>query len=143
MYKRCTIICEDIKEEFVNVYNGVVKNITVTTKFDNWDMVEFDNNGIIKNLVIKQNRPDIKFGWTIAMWSPVFTEFMHDFLNKIEKELVNGLININGKLRELYLGDVIQAAIKQKLKIENVIFPEGKCLDIGTPEDQDKALEED
>jgi glucose-1-phosphate thymidylyltransferase len=39
------------------------------------------------------------------------------------------------RLPELYLGDVIHAAIHIQLKIENIIFEEGSYIDIGTPED--------
>jgi glucose-1-phosphate thymidylyltransferase len=40
----------------------------------------------------------------------------------------------------LFVGDVIQAAINNNLKVEGVIFPDSSCLDIGTPEDLKKVV---
>lgn len=42
--------------------------------------------------------------------------------------------------RELFVGDVIQAAIDNNLNVEGVIFSDSKCLDIGTPGDLVKAI---
>ena len=44
-------------------------------------------------------------------------------------------------MQELFLGDVFQAAIKDKFNINSVIFSKGNCLDIGTSEDLAKALQ--
>lgn len=41
----------------------------------------------------------------------------------------------------MYVGDVIQAALKDTIQIDSVLFKDGKCLDIGTPEDLIKALQ--
>jgi glucose-1-phosphate thymidylyltransferase len=42
--------------------------------------------------------------------------------------------------RELFVGDVFQAAIADRLNIETVLFSDGNCLDIGTPDDLAKAI---
>ena len=38
-----------------------------------------------------------------------------------------------------HIGGVIKSAIFTKVKIETVIFPNGKYIDIGTPEDLEKV----
>ena len=45
------------------------------------------------------------------------------------------------KPKEVFLGDVIQAAIQNNLRIDNVIFSDFTYLDIGTPEDMVKAVQ--
>ena len=44
------------------------------------------------------------------------------------------------KQKELYLGDVFQAAVNNEMNIDTVLFREGSCLDIGTPEDMIRAV---
>ena len=50
-------------------------------------------------------------------------------------------IAITLKQKEVFLGDVIQAAIQNDLRIEKVFFEDGNYLDIGTPEDMVKAVQ--
>jgi glucose-1-phosphate thymidylyltransferase len=40
---------------------------------------------------------------------------------------------------EIYMGDVIKLAIKSNILVDSVVFENGKCLDIGTPDDLQKA----
>ena len=64
------------------------------------------------------------------MWTPIFTEFIHDFLKNTQIM----------KQNELYIGDVIQAAIDKNYHVNGVLFPNGTCLDIGMPDDLIKAV---
>jgi hypothetical protein len=41
---------------------------------------------------------------------------------------------------EFFVGEVIQAAADNGLMIESVIFSDGACVDIGTPDDLVKAV---
>ena len=43
--------------------------------------------------------------------------------------------------KELFVGDVIQAAIHNDIKVDTVIFTDGKYLDVGTPEGMIKAYQ--
>jgi glucose-1-phosphate thymidylyltransferase len=103
------------------------------------DMVELDEEGRVRQIVIKPQQTELRCTWIIALWTPVFSHFMHDYLADQEKELAN-----NGrhaaKRRELYVGHVFQAAIDRNLAVEAVVFPHGTCLDIGTPDDLAKAV---
>jgi len=66
---------------------------------------------------------------------------MHEHLAAIQRKSKqdDGVNNVPGP-RELYIGDVIQAAIHNGLRVETVLFPEGIYIDIGTPEDLAKAV---
>ncbi|MBN2349700.1 MAG: hypothetical protein JXJ22_12710 [Bacteroidales bacterium] len=131
---------EDAYEKLVKKINfskaDIVLGIFPINDYLRSDMVELDNKGEINNIIIKQNRPDLKYGWTIAIWGPAFTEYLHLYLQKHLKTSPNGkVIEENNQSRELYIGDVIHSAIKDGLTIESVIFDTGTSKDMGTPED--------
>ena len=96
------------------------------------DMVVLDDTGKIRGLDIKPETTRLKYTWIIAAWTPEFTGFMHRHL-KERQEAVASTIEAGG--RELYVGDVIQAALEGGLHVEHVVFGDGRYLDIGTPED--------
>lgn len=99
-----------------------------------WDMVKLDHNGRIQKIECRPNQTDLRYTWIVAVWTPVFTKFMHEYLRRlIETNLVL-------ERRETSMGDVIQAAIENNLLAEGVLFPEGSCLDIGTPDDLIKTV---
>lgn len=95
------------------------------------DMVEFDDAGRVHRIVIKPPQTDLRYTWMIAVWTPVFTRFMHEYLAKAAAEAVGQ--------PELFIGNVIQAAIHQGMPVQSVLFPEGRCLDIGLPDNLVKA----
>lgn len=99
------------------------------------DMVAFDPIGRIREIVIKPCTTDLEYTWIIAVWTSVFTRFMHAFLS--EKSAVE-----NGITKELYMGDVIRAGIREGLSAETVTFEDGNYVDIGTPEDLIGAVKE-
>lgn len=81
------------------------------------------------------------YAWVIAVWTEVFIQFMHNYLSAIQETRKHGNDGNNvSKQRELFVGEVIQAAINNNLKVEDVIFPDFSCLDIGTSEDLVKTI---
>ncbi len=104
------------------------------------DMVDLDDRGRIRQIVIKPLQTHLRYTWIIAVWTPVFTRFMHQHLAAAQiREAQNNAANDSPKQRELFVGDVIQAAIQAGLQVEALHFPNGSYLDIGTPEDLVKA----
>ena len=120
----------------------LVLGLAPVEKPQNWDMVDLTKDGRIHRIHIKQPRINLPYGWFIAVWTPVFSNFMHQYLishhHKIHHQ--NNTENSPALEQELHMGDVFQSAIEEGLSIETVIFPEGSCIDIGTPEDLMKAL---
>ncbi len=96
------------------------------------DMVEIDDQCEVRSIVIKPSVSSLGFGWIIAVWSPVFTRFLHEYLEGQQREGMpeEGL---DGQ-SELSVGHVLQAAFQGGLRMEGVQFPECSYLDIGTPE---------
>lgn len=108
------------------------------------DMVEFGARGRVKSITIKPVRTKLSYAWELAVWEPIFTRFMHDYVasKKVRGRVLKSGAN-PGKHKELHVGDVIQAALGNGLKVESVLFEEGSCLDIGTPEDMVKAIRDE
>jgi glucose-1-phosphate thymidylyltransferase len=99
------------------------------------DMVEFDADGHIRSIHIKPVSSKLTYSWEIAVWTPLFSRYLHDYVQAdTQKEPVADVVN------ELFVGDVLQAAISDNLNIESVIFQNGSFVDIGTPEDLMKAV---
>ena len=100
------------------------------------DMVDLDPNGRILRITIKPPQTHLRYTWIIAVWAGRFTDFMHEFvaLRKMSQQEEQGQ-------PELYLGDVIQAAIQERVRVENVIFNDGSYVDIETPEDLTAAVQ--
>jgi glucose-1-phosphate thymidylyltransferase len=105
------------------------------------DMVDVDNEGRVSRIVIKPLETHLRYTWMIAVWTPVFTHFMHDYVTAIQKENEQDGAGSNmPEQPELFVGDVIQAAIHNDLRVETVLFPDGTYLDIGTPDNLVKAV---
>ncbi len=88
------------------------------------DMVKVDEENRVLELEVKPENTTLIYSWMAAVWSPDFTEFMHACLKK----------NSAGENRELFIGNVIQQAMREKQQVQSVVFSEGSCLDIGTRE---------
>ena len=104
------------------------------------DMVDTDHEGRPRQIVIKPRQTDLVYTWVVAVWTPVFTEFMHKHLSTIKNRTErDGTYKLSGQ-RELYLGEIIQAAIDNHLRTESVLFADHSCLDIGMPDNLVKAV---
>ncbi len=96
------------------------------------DMVAVDARGRIERIVIKPRTTDLRHTWGIAVWTPAFTEFLHNYLAELPVPTENST--------ELFVGDAIQAGINSGLKVEGVQISDTPFLDIGIPENLARAL---
>ncbi len=103
------------------------------------DMVEIDDRkcqqGLtpmryVRRIVIKQAETSLRFTWSIAVWGPAFSRYLHEFV---------GGGRASGAT-EIYVGDVIQAAIDDGMAVIGEAFEKGSFLDTGTPEDLLRAV---
>ena len=119
-----------------SIASDMVLGLFPISNYRKWDMVEFDDHNNLKSIIIKQDRPDLKFGWTNVVWKPGFTEFMHKYLKDFIKKYPDGMLRFKKyPIRELYVGDIIQAAINEGMKVDHLIFEKGSSIDLGTPDD--------
>ena len=106
------------------------------------DMVDIDKNGKVRTMLFKPSNTDLRFAWLCGVWTPVFTHFMHDYLQTYLRENCPQNVKEDGLEQEdLTVGAVLQAAIKKGLNVHGVTFPYGKYIDIGTPEGLVKSVE--
>ena len=96
------------------------------------DMVDVLDDGRIERLVIKPQQTNLYYSWAVAVWTPVFTNFMHEYLAGCEETAA--------QQPEMFVGDVFNAAIQEGLKVEGVLVSDKPCLDIGTGDDLLKAV---
>lgn len=105
------------------------------------DMVVLDDHDAISGIDIKPTRTNLYWTWITAVWNTKFTRYMHDYV-ACEREHITRIENQDGleRVPERFVGDVIRKAIGSGLKIDKVEFPEGRYIDIGTPEDMKAAI---
>ena len=90
------------------------------------DMVDIKEDGRVLHIIVKPSSTNLVYTWGIALWTPVFTEFMHDFVNIRKVSAANQ--------PEINVGNVIQAAIEAGLVVKAIPVSRKPYLDIGTPE---------
>ena len=93
------------------------------------DMVAWDEKtGRVEQIVVKPKRSDLDRIWIIAVWMPVFSRFMHDYLKVEHRQRLGSEFN-----KEIHLGDVVQRAIEGGLNVQGHLFPRHRFVDIGSP----------
>ena len=100
---------------------------------EKFDMLELDGANRVQAIRIKPLDSTLTYSWGIAVWGPRFTEFMHAYLRAAVEA---------GDLSqrpEIYVGTVFQAAMREGFRVEAEVFPQGRVLDLGTPEDLQRA----
>lgn len=100
------------------------------------DMIDIDAALHVRAIHLKPKVTRLRYAWLCAVWTPVFTEFLHQFLRRV-KEV--GKVGMVGNRRidaqgDIPVGVVLKEAVKAKLKVEGVTFPSGRYIDIGTPQ---------
>ena len=122
----------------------IVLGLYPTDQPHKMDVIDFDENGCIRQIRPKPSKlkdGKLNYTWLTAVWTPVFTQYLHEFVTEHKKRYLGDCLETATKnRRELFVGDVFQAAIADRFNIETVLFSDGNCLDIGTPEDLAKAV---
>jgi glucose-1-phosphate thymidylyltransferase len=93
------------------------------------DMVEFGSDSQVLSVNPKPSQTNLKYTWIIAIWRSAFSTFMHNFV----RTRVGQLKKADGPFSEIYIGHLIHEAIQCGLKVDSVVFPNGRCFDIGRP----------
>jgi len=99
----------------------VTLGLFLTDKPDRFGMVDFDEQGLMRNTVDKPAKTDLKYMWGIGCWEPTFTEYLHAYLQ--ERSSHAG---------EVVLSSVFQSAMESGLRICVHPFDNGEYIDIGT-----------
>jgi glucose-1-phosphate thymidylyltransferase len=101
----------------------------------NWDTVAVDENNWIRSINIKQSlKQKQSFAWITAIWKPVFSSFLNNWLLKRSE---NGTQTVGN---ELQLSNIIMDFIGSGHKVKGKIIKQGDCIDTGTIEGLQIAL---
>jgi glucose-1-phosphate thymidylyltransferase len=102
------------------------------------DMVAFTAEGVVERIDIKPKQTSLTYGWGVALWTPRFTHFMHDWLASIKLDSSEARHGHG----EISVGHVVQAAIETGLKVNSIKVSDKAFLDIGTPHNLIRAIRE-
>ena len=106
------------------------------------DMVKIDQDGRVQSIVLKPPTTELRHGWVCAVWSPVFTEFMHTFVRRArgrgdaDKDAYRE-IDSQG---DLPFGAVMKSALEAGLRMWGLVFPDDSYSDIGVPDHLVEAI---
>lgn len=100
------------------------------------DMIDIDAALRVRAIHLKPRVTRLRYAWLCAVWTPVFTDFLHQFLRRVRQ---GGKAGVVGNRRidaqgDIPVGVVLKEAVKAKLKVGGVTFPTGRYIDIGTPQ---------
>jgi glucose-1-phosphate thymidylyltransferase len=100
------------------------------------DMIDIDEDLRVRAIHLKPKTTRLRYAWVCAAWTPVFTEFLHQFLYRVKQ---GGKAGVVGNRRidaqgDVPVGVVLREAVSAKLRVEGVTFPTGRYIDIGTPQ---------
>jgi glucose-1-phosphate thymidylyltransferase len=95
------------------------------------DGVVLRADGTIEDIEIKLPSSAPRLSWCLAMWSPRFTEFLHEHLRRRGD---------GTDAPELSAGHVLRASLQEGFVLHSVVFEDGGYLDVGTPEGLRRAL---
>jgi glucose-1-phosphate thymidylyltransferase len=110
----------------------VVLGLFPANRPDKVDMVELADEHRVRRVIPKPLRSELNYTWGNAVWTTAFTEFLHRFVEEHKPSAATS--------REPFVGDVIQAAIENGLRVEAVHVSSDPYVDIGTPDDLAKAI---
>jgi glucose-1-phosphate thymidylyltransferase len=99
---------------------------------DSVDMVDWKNDGSVHGIIAKPRETHLSYSWCIALWTPEFTRFVHDYVAAHKETATTE--------PEASVGDVIQSAIEAGLPVEAVPVSDKSYVDIGTGEGLMRAI---
>lgn len=104
------------------------------------DMVDFDAEGRVRSIDIKPAETTRTLAWTMAVWTPSFSRFMHRRVTTHHEQ--NAPPRADGR-EELFVGHIFQNAIEEGLTVHALPFSGHSYIDIGTPEEFARATRGD
>ena len=119
-------------QQLNNSNADVILGLFPTNSPTKMDMVDVDHSGRVLRIDIKPSNTDLALTWILAVWNPSFSTYLCDQVRKSSTSLTE-------HSGEAHLGCIFQLAIADGLHVNSVSFAEGRSLDIGTPDDLERA----
>jgi dTDP-glucose pyrophosphorylase len=100
------------------------------------DMIDIAADGRIDSITLKPDSSTLHYTWICAVWTAVFSRFMHKFLEgeRSKSDLDRLAYRDIDPQGDLPVGAVLKAALEAGLHVEGLRFPHERYLDIGTPD---------
>lgn len=95
------------------------------------DLVDAGPDGRVRRIEVRPGASDLRLNWLLALWDRRFTELLH-----------RRVAAAGDGPEELELGAVFAEALAAGWEVQSVAFPEGRYLDLGTPDGYARALGE-
>jgi glucose-1-phosphate thymidylyltransferase len=111
---------------------AIVLGLFPTERPSTTDMVVLDVDGRPVDLVLTPSETTLDYAWLLAAWTREATAFLERWIRSDAAAAI-------AATRELRIGDVMRAAIHSGLQVEAEAFPEGRFLDVATPDDLARA----
>ena len=96
------------------------------------DRVYRERDGHIREVLTASTKQELIHTWGIGVWTPSFSQFMHELINKVRGEA--------SSRSEWTMSEVINEGIQSGLKVQGIQVSQKPFLDIGTPEGLAQAL---
>jgi glucose-1-phosphate thymidylyltransferase len=129
LYKPASALATVATEFARRASADVLLGLFPTDRSDKADMVAVEG-GRVTELRVKPGACELRWTWLLAVWRPSFTAFFLEDLAGNPR---------HAGTREQQVSDILTHAIAAGLEIGAVEFPGGAHLDIGTPEDLERA----
>ena len=99
-----------------------------STRGDKVDIVSVADSAEVLEIRAKPGQGVKGWTWVAAVWDATFTQFLHDFLAG------SAAGQTDPEQGELYVADVLNAAIRAGLSVCAARFADGDAIDVGTPD---------
>lgn len=116
---------KSILEESCKSNANLVLALVLASSGEKIDIVTVSDDGVVQKVTPKPGRSHSGWTWVAAVWNPEFSRFLHTMVRR----------GNHGLEREMYVADVMNAAIESGLGVRAVFFPDGKSFDLGTPDE--------
>jgi len=104
------------------------------------DMVDIDDDGKVRRLVIKQRENHLTHAWGLAVWKPAFSDFIDSFIRHMERQISKNPHKFNLQEIDIHVGNAIEMALDEGMVVHGIKVSEKPFLDIGTPDDMARAI---
>jgi glucose-1-phosphate thymidylyltransferase len=108
----------------------LVLGLFPTTDPTTTDMVRLGAGDRVADIEVRPRRSALRFNWLLAVWSPAVTEHLHGALAGTAP----------GGDGEVQLGTLLRQAVVDGFAVLGVPFPQGRFVDLGTPEGFERGM---
>jgi glucose-1-phosphate thymidylyltransferase len=100
-----------------SVDDQVILGLFEVSRPEKFGIVEIQNNGIVRQIIDKPDKTNLRHAWGCIVWRKDFTEHLHNLVN-------------NDQISDF--AEIMNNAIYNGMVIRGVVLPDAKYFDLGT-----------